>query len=150
MPNKNSPKLPMDPRSVNRRWERFAQAYVKNGGNAAGAYRTAFNMKKGTQASANALSLLKRPEVRAMIEREQNAVLNLHNLEVDGIVNELLGVIERAKESGDEHALMKALDILNKMSGVYNHKQEIDVRAQGIIFNFVQPMENKPDNLDEK
>jgi phage terminase small subunit len=143
MANSPGTNLPMSPKKVNLRWAAFAREYVKNGGNGARAYKKHFNCKTLKGAASHASALLKRPEVQEMINREQEAVISLHNIKTDAIANELLGVIERAKESGDEYAMMKALDMLNKMTGAYNHKQEIDLRAQGVVINYINPDEKK-------
>jgi len=142
--------LPMSPKKINLRWAAFAREYVKNGGNGARAYKKHFGCKTLKDARSHASTLLKRPEVQEMIQREQNAIISLHNIETDSIMNELLGVIERAKEQGNEKNLLQALDMINKMCGKYNHTQELDVRAQGIVINYIKPLQDGTLKKDEE
>ena len=60
------------------------------------------------------------------------------------LVKELLDTINDCKVEQDRTNLLKSIDILNKMSGNYTEKREVNVNGQGIVFNFHDP--NKDDN----
>lgn len=129
------------PEKVNPKWIAFAKEYCTNGYNASEAYKVAYNSKKGARVGGNASNLLKKPEVQAIIDREMAAIISIHNISADAVASEILKILDICKADGDRHNALKALDMLNKMSGFYNHKTEMDVRAQGIIFNFIEPIE---------
>jgi len=142
--------LPMSAKNVNLRWAAFVREYSKNGGNGARAYKKSFGCRTLADARSHASTLLKRPEVQAMLKREQQAIISLHNVETDAIINELMGVIERAKAEGNEKTLMQALDMINRMVGSYNHTQELDIRAQGIVINYVKPLDEEESKNKDK
>lgn len=53
-------------------------------------------------------------------------------------------LIAKAMERNDYMSAVKALDLINKMDGLYNEKVAVDLKAEGIKFNFgVDPANNE-------
>lgn len=53
-------------------------------------------------------------------------------------------VINKAMESGDYKAAVKALDLINRMDGLYNESITAEIKAEGIKFNFgIDPTNNE-------
>lgn len=53
-------------------------------------------------------------------------------------------LISKAMERNDFMSAVKALDLINKMDGLYNEKVAVDLKAEGIKFNFgVDPTNNE-------
>ncbi len=100
--------------------ENFKLAYVLNGRNASAAYRECYDVGEDTQPStvwANAHKLLKNTEVARGIEEISEQRFN----------GKIMSVKERKKILSElaSNSDMKAIDMLNKMDGVYVEKQEI-------------------------
>lgn len=53
-------------------------------------------------------------------------------------------LVSKAMEKNDFMAAVKALDLINKMDGLYNEKVALDIKAEGLKFNFgVDPTNNE-------
>jgi hypothetical protein len=99
-------------------------------------------------AAKAAHKLLQTPQVIEVIEKERKKMEDKYEISRGMIIRELLELVDRCK-AGDEDRqhLLKSLDILNKMAGNYVEKKEINVKGEGIIFNYVAP--SKPSNDTE-
>ena len=100
--------------------ENFALEYVLNGGNATAAYRKCYDVGETTLETTvwnNAHILLKNTKVSARIDerREQK-----YSGKVMSIEERRMKLTEWIHDGNN-----KALDMLNKMDGVYVEKQEI-------------------------
>lgn len=45
-------------------------------------------------------------------------------------------ILEDALTSGDRKNALKALDLINKLNGLYNHKQEVNITGEKITLKF--------------
>lgn len=99
--------------------EAFAIEYMANGGNAGDAYCTAYNVKEGTTKAAiysEGFKLKSHPAIS----------LRIHELRMQRYSKKILTIDERKEilselvAEGD----LKAMEILNKMEGVYIDKVE--------------------------
>lgn len=53
-------------------------------------------------------------------------------------------LVSKAMEKNDFMAAVKALDLINKMDGLYNEKVALDIKAEGLKFNFgIDPTNNE-------
>ena len=111
--------------------EKFVKAIVLDGMNYSDAYRSAYNTSKMTDKTVNEkASLLKDDDkVRARIKEMAE--------EIDS--PKVMSRVKRAEklsslaESCDANIAMKAIDLLNKMTGEYIQKVEADVRTEYTI-----------------
>ncbi len=101
--------------------ENFALEYVLNGGNASGAYRKAYDVGEDTLEATvwnNAHEVMKNPKVSARIDARRK---QKYSRKVMSIEERRIKLTEWIEEGNS-----KALDMLNKMDGVYVEKQEIN------------------------
>jgi len=109
---------------INKKQELFLQEYLSNGMNGSKAYQTIYKCKSSV-ARNNASQLLAKPHIKELVEKEKNKLMEKYEIKKENIIDELNWVIENAKEekadSGftDRSAILKAIDILNRMSGNY-------------------------------
>lgn len=123
------------------RWRKFVREYLKNGNNAARAYQVAYNIANYKQAGSSAGHLIKKPEIKALIEKEQDLLARNHEIDIVTNIQLINELIENCIADGDRRHLTKAIDMLNKMGGFYVHTQKLDVNHEGITFNFIRPEE---------
>lgn len=121
------------------RWKKFVNEYLRNGHNAAGAYKFVYGTTDNLSAASGGRHLLERVEIQNMIEEQGE--INAINCNIDLKYNAQLlhRLIDECIKSNDKHHLTKAIDILNKMGAAYTHKQEVDVKHTGIQFNYIAP-----------
>jgi len=104
--------------------ENFAIEYTMNGGNATAAYKKHYNVGEDTLDTTNwrnAHKLLKNSKVEARLfelrqERYSGKIMSIEERKV-----KLAEMFSRADD-------LKALEILNKMEGVYIEKQEVVIK----------------------
>lgn len=103
----------------------FIREYVKNGGNAAAAYR--FVKPNSTELSARSCSyaLMQHNNVKLEIEKLQD------ELKKDSMcdIKERMKVLTDIIRGGTETGKMKAIEIMNKMEGVGSSTQNININS---------------------
>lgn len=139
-------------RLIKPKWIEFVNEYMRNGNVATKAYmKVFFPNEEGMRYSAvtNASRLLRKPEVQDLVDKRKERMEKKFDISRQFIIDELMETIAECKSDKDRANLLKSIDILNKMSGQYIHKQEIDVKGSGIIINFITPEESiEEDELD--
>lgn len=119
--------------ALTEKMKKFAREYYKNGGNGTDAYIIAYDTDSRTTAQRESSLLLKRPDINEYIK-----ALNLPN--------ENKAISEREKKrsiiwdrinsciiSGDDAAIARYMDILNKMDSEYiNINRNIEDRSSEI------------------
>lgn len=116
--------------------EGFAVSFVMNGGDATAAYREHYNYENMTDGSL---------WVAAHNVRHNNKVsLRIHELRLRRLTSQILTIEER-KKLLSERALdgdNKALDMLNKMEGVYVEKIETKVTGSVTTVQIIEDKQN--------
>ena len=103
--------------------EKFCIEYIKSG-NATEAYKKAFNAEnmKPTTINKKAYELLKKPEIKEFIEKTREQTIDEAIIETKQRKIFLSNLIRDDKADISEK--LKAIDLLNKMDGVYTQKVE--------------------------
>jgi phage terminase small subunit len=108
--------------------EKFVKAIVLDGMNYSDAYRSAYNTKGMTDKSVNEKASLLKDDVKIRARIKELAA------EIDS--PKIMSVTKRAEklssfaEAEDPNVAMKAIDLLNKMTGEYVQKIEADVKSE--------------------
>lgn len=111
--------------------EKFVKAIVLDGMNYSDAYRSAYNTKRMTDKSVNEKASLLKDDVKVRARIKELAA------EIDS--PKIMTVTRRAEklssfaEAEDPNVAMKAIDLLNKMTGEYIQKVEADVKGEVTI-----------------
>ena len=109
--------------------ELFARHYVKNGGNASEAYRSAYsteNMAK-TTINRNAHELLKNSKVSAMVDQVKSETEGFQAITFEEIAHGLRQAASGAAAAGQHSAASQALVSLGKLAGIFVEKQKVSV-----------------------
>lgn len=103
--------------------EKFCIEYIKSG-NATEAYKKAFNAENMKQNTINkkAYELLKKPEIQEYIDSIRTKIEDEAIIETKQRKIFLSNLIRDSKADISEK--LKAIDLLNKMDGVYTQKME--------------------------
>lgn len=130
------------------RKEKFAREFVLTC-SVAKAYKKAYNYN-GTDkyAKQKGDKLLKNKTIQEMIEIERGELLSNDRIKQKFVLDTLLEVVKDSKDDKDRNNLLKALDMVNKMSGAYNHRQEVDVNGMAFQFNFIKNDSDEDGNGD--
>lgn len=107
---------------MNNQRKRFCQEYVKNGNNGTQAYMTAYPKSNEESARRMASKLLTIIDVQEYIKELQGKTEKKAIMSIEERMNWLTGIIN-SKECVSNR--LKALEILNKMDGVYTQKLEL-------------------------
>lgn len=111
----------------------FCREYVRNNGNGTQAYLTAYNSKSETSASIEASKLLRRDDITEYISALNKPMENRIQNEREKKRQIIWDRIEQCIQSGDDTAIARYMDILNKMDSEYiNINRNID-NTQGNI-----------------
>ena len=108
--------------------EKFVKAIVLDGMNYSDAYRSAYDTKRMTDKSINEKASLLKDDVKIRARIKELAA------EIDS--PKIMSVTKRAEklsffaEADDPNVAMKAIDLLNKMTGEYVQKIEADVKSE--------------------
>lgn len=87
------------------------------------------------QAQARGWRMLDDPEVQAVIKEEMVAMEKHYRINKGYIIKEIQELMARCLEDDDRSTMVKCLDMLNKMSGSYVIKHEMDIRSEQIVIN---------------
>jgi phage terminase small subunit len=111
--------------------EKFVRAIVLDGMNYSDAYRSAYDTKRMTDKSVNEKASILKDDVKIRARIKELAA------EIDS--PKIMSVTKRAEklssfaEADDPNVAMKAIDLLNKMTGEYVQKVEADVKGEVTI-----------------
>jgi hypothetical protein len=84
-------------------------------------------------AARNASSiLLADPLIQEEVEKRRLELRERANIKKEDIVNKLLELIERCESDDDRHHIIKAYDMINKMTGTYQDKIDITSKGEAI------------------
>ena len=134
--------------------EKFCQEYVANGGNASGAYRSAYsthNMKSET-INNKAYILSTKGDIRARISNLRKKIEEESNVSAVWVRKKLIELVDRCMQAEavldsegmptgeykfDSSGANKAIDTLNRMQGYYekDNKREVVVSLESTILN---------------
>ena len=111
--------------------EKFVKAIVLDGMNYSDAYRSAYDTKRMTDKSVNEKASILKDDVKIRARIKELAA------EIDS--PKIMSVTKRAEklssfaEADDPNVAMKAIDLLNKMTGEYVQRVEADVKGDVTI-----------------
>lgn len=138
------PRRPKNERGLQHKHRLFADEYLMNGNRVADAYIAIYpHVTDRVYASKAGSKIKMQPEVTKYIEETQAIIETNYKIRREDIVKEVFELIDDCKRDGDRSNYIKLLDMLNKMSGQYVTKQEVELNGPGIIFNFVNPDNQK-------
>lgn len=125
-------KTPSTKKILTDKQENFAITYVTNGGDASDAYRKCYDVGEDTKETTiwvNAHKLLHTTKVSQRIDelRSQKFSGKILTLEQRKVI------LSELAEAGDT----KAVDLLNKMDGVYIEKKEVEHKGQIVHRNII-------------
>lgn len=104
--------------------ERFAQEYVRNGGNASAAYRHAFDCEKSSEATVgvHSCNLKKNAKVKLRITQIQAEYEQAACMSAQWVLSKLTKALDYADAKKSAFAMTQTVNEINKMLGY--HKQE--------------------------
>lgn len=116
---------------MNNKQKLFCEEYVKNGNNGKNAYMSVYKVKKEEIARTNASRLLTNANVKLYIQKLQDKLEDESIMSAKDRMKWLTNVIinKDQKQKVFMSDRLKALDMLNKMSGEYTTKQEINIES---------------------
>ena len=113
-------------RELTQKMKNFCYAYAK-GGNATEAYLEAYNTTNHMSAQKNGSFLLQRDDIQEFIAKINRPIINKITSEREKKRQIIWDRIEICLEKGDETAIARYMDILNKMDAEYvNINRNID------------------------
>ena len=120
----------------------FIGYYFSNGFNGTQAYKLLKPSVSEESAAVEAHKWLRKPKISAEVEKRKLAIKSKCEIKTEEIVEHLKNLIQDCLEDKDRPNLIKALDMLNKMSG--NYLQKIDMTTNGqnisdIKVNIIKP-----------
>ena len=111
----------------------FCREYVRNNGNGTQAYLTAYNSKSETSAAIESSKLLRRDDITEYINALNKPMENRIQNEREKKRSIIWDRIEQCIKSGDDAAIARYMDILNKMDAEYiNINRNIEDTTQNI------------------
>lgn len=130
---------------MNPRQEAFCVEYVRSG-NAAKAYRAAgYKTVNPHSADVRASALLKKPDIA---ERVRELVVEMKGEEILDAKQRRIVLSDIARTSKNTMEVIRAIDVLNRMDGVYVQKQQI-TGADGNPLRISWEGESDPETLEE-
>lgn len=118
---------------LNPRQEKFCVAYARSG-NATEAYREAgYKAKTDETAWASASEILRKPKVKERLEEIRKETSTPKILDAQQIQEMLTIGASRALEKGNESAMCKCIEILNKMHGRYIQRIDMSTSTPIVI-----------------
>ncbi len=114
----------------------FIEEWLTNGYNQSKAYRTIHPEVNANSANVESSKLMKNPNIQAFIQERKKQIRENTNIEIGYIVQEIYNVIANAKSQArqDNHCILKALDQLSKLGGLYVQKTEITTKGEQPLF----------------
>lgn len=105
----------------------FVEEYVKDFNGTQAAIRAGYSKDSaGPQAS----SLLKKDNIQTEIAKRQALLQEASNITKEGVIKKLLELIEDCynDEKTDRTSILKAMDMINKMTGMYVPENQINIQ----------------------
>ena len=112
---------------MNEKYKLFAETYLANGYNAREAYFTAFpNADKSNKGPSYPYTLLKKPEIKAYIDKRRKEIYESLNIDANRIAQEIASIAfaQKGDEVYNTTNKLKALELLQKQFGLQNQKIE--------------------------
>lgn len=105
----------------------FIDKWFSNGFNAAAAYRELKPNCSDNTILVEGSNILKKPYIKKYIEKRKEEIKEKEDIKLSYIISELRWVINDAKsdDKTDRVSILKALDQLAKLGGLYVNKTEI-------------------------
>lgn len=113
-------------KELNNKQKIFCREYVKNGNNATQAYMKAYPDSSEKSAKDNASRLIAKDSIQNYIQELQGKMEDKEIMSAKERMKWLTNLIDGKETTSDK---LKAIEILNKMSGEYVTKVEADVSA---------------------
>lgn len=111
----------------------FCREYVSNNGNGTQAYLTAYNSKSEASASIESCKLLRRDDITEYISALNKPMENRIQNEREKKRSIIWDRINKCIESGDDTAIARYMDILNKMDQEYiNLNKNLDDQTTAV------------------
>lgn len=122
------------------------EEYLKNGFNGTEAYLVAYPDVNRNTAKTNGSKVIKHPLVQAEIMKYQMNNKKKNDIEISYIIENLMEIVESSKldDKVDRISILKALDQLSKISGLYvtNIKTEVVNPLEEITINIIRSNED--------
>lgn len=130
--------------ALTEKMKRFCREYVSNGGNATQAYLAAYDSNSEVSAAQEGYKLLQDTRIKECIQ-SLNAPLNDIAMDEGEKIRRLLWErIELCQQTGDESAIARYLDQLNRMAGRYTNisvsKSESTVNLGNLDINALKTL----------
>ena len=118
---------------LNKKQEMFCRELFLNGWSPKNAYLSVYKGVKPSTAQTESSALLQRPHIQIFIAELQDQLRKAENISKAEIVATLKRTIASCEASGDKGNMLKAIDQLSKIGGLYNDKPTINVQSEGDI-----------------
>lgn len=114
----------------------FINNWFSNGFNGMRAYLAIRPDVKESTAAVEATNILKKPNIKSYIDKRQEEIKDNEDIKLSYIVKELKFIIDDAKndKKTDRVSILKALDQLAKLGGLYTTKTEITTKGEQPLF----------------
>jgi phage terminase small subunit len=139
---------PLNDNGLNNVEQSFVNQYLMNGcSNASAAFLAINNNVTNETAAQKACRILKRPNVKKFLDAKRKEILEKENIELSYIVQGLKKIIDEVSEETterdpktgritnkpDRFAAIKAFEVLAKMGGYVDKKQDVLIQSTGEI-----------------
>ena len=134
---------------LNAKQTAFLFEYMRNGNNAAVAYKTIYTGVTQGTAQVNSSRLVRDPRIQALLAKERAEMKKKEWVERSFVVETLQEVIWTAREKGDLTNLNRALQELSKLMGFY---EPVKTKVEGNIsheYQLLFPGVDSPGLIDK-
>jgi len=128
----------------------FVQEYLRNGNNATQAYAKIYPSANLTTSRSNGSKLLADKLIKEYLRKEHERSMKESGKTKDYVMTKLFDLIDAATDDNDRQNAIKALEMINKMTGNYINKSEITIDGKGIVFNMIRTDPAPPETNDDK
>ena len=105
-------------------WQvRFCEEYLKNGNNATKAYMVARPSVKANTAAVASNKLLKNEKIQEKMQEIKAEISRRNHMDIE----ERYKILTQIARTGEDKDRIKAIDAINKMEGIAEEKQEINI-----------------------
>lgn len=119
----------------------YVNEYMRNGFQQQKAMMTIDPTLTAVEAANTSTKYMKLDRVKDYINKRIQAMENETRLTKKFIEDELMAILSDCKNADDRSHVLKTIDIMNKFAGHYNHKQQHEVKMEGIVINYQKPSE---------
>lgn len=117
----------------------FVNQYFAHGLNATQAYLATYPKSSYDSAKNNGNRLLTNDDIQISIQKKFAELQTQSNISVIDLINKLSNTIDRCERDDDRTNLLKAIDHLAKMLGVYAPKKIEQINHAPIQINIIAP-----------